>query len=84
MTETLGNDMFINIRDPFQVAVAESLATKYKHIANIEREAEVLKNVLRDTITTLAIQARDMGHAPVAAKFLELREELESIFPKKG
>lgn len=57
------------------------IESKHKHIANIEREAEILKNVLRDTITTLAIQARDMGHAPVATKYLELREELESIFP---
>lgn len=54
------------------------------HIHNIEREAEVVKNVVRDICTTLAIQARDLGHAPVAAKYLELREELESIFPKKG
>ena len=54
-----------------------------QHIANIERESEVLKNVVRDICTTLAMQARDLGHAPLAVKYLELREELESIFPKR-
>ena len=53
------------------------------HIANLERESEVLKNVLRDTIVTLAIQARDLGHASLAEKYLQLREELQSIFPTK-
>jgi hypothetical protein len=53
------------------------------HTTNIEREAEVIKNVLRDTITTLAIQARDLGYAPIAANYLQLRDELEAIFPTK-
>ena len=54
-----------------------------QHITNIERESEVLKNVVRDICTTLSIRARDLGHAALAVKYLELREELESIFPKR-
>jgi len=29
-----------------------------------------------------ALNARDMGHAAVAAKFLELRDEVDAIYPK--
>ena len=53
------------------------------HIANIEREAEVLRNVMYDTCTQMAILARDMGHAGCAEKFMQLREELNSIYPKR-
>jgi len=55
-----------------------------QHISNIERESEVVKNVVRDLCTTLAIQARDLGHASLGAKYLELRDELEAIFPKRS
>ena len=56
---------------------------RFNHLHNIDREAEVIKNVVRDICTTLAIQARDLGHAALAVKYLELREEIESIFPKR-
>lgn len=53
------------------------------HIANIEREAEVFRNVLYDTLTQMTIYVRDMGHAGIAEKFMRLREELNSIYPKR-
>ena len=52
------------------------------HLHNIDRESEVLKNVVRDICTTLAIQARDLGHASLAEKYLDLRDEVDAIFPK--
>lgn len=53
------------------------------HIRNIEREAEVFRNVLYDTLTQSAIFARDLGHAAIAEKYMRLREELNSIYPKR-
>ena len=54
----------------------------FNHFRNIEREAEVVKNVLRAVCLQSALNARDMGHAAVAAKFLELRDEVDAIYPK--
>ena len=56
---------------------------RLNHLHNMERESEVLKNVVRDICTTLSIQARDLGHASLAVKYMDLRDELESIFPKR-
>ncbi len=53
------------------------------HIRNIERETEVIKNVIYDICTTSAVAARDLGHAALANKYLDLREELSAIFPKR-
>ena len=53
------------------------------HIRNLEREAEVLKSVLYAVCQQSAINARDMGHAAIAAKFLDLREEVNAIYPRK-
>ena len=66
----------------FQRGVVRNFIYNGNHITNIEREAEVIKSVMHDLLTSLAIQARDLGHAPSAAKFLELREELSKIYPK--
>jgi hypothetical protein len=60
------------------------------HIANIEREAEVLKNVVRDLCTQnyLLIKAlnynnNDCGLTVLAEKYMELREDVDRIFPRK-
>ena len=60
-----------------------ALVYRRNHLHNIERESEVLKNVVRDICTTLSIQARDLGHAALAVKYIVLRDELEAIFPKE-
>lgn len=52
------------------------------HIRNIERELEVIKNCLFDLVTQDAMFARDNGQLALADKFLRLREELDSIYPK--
>lgn len=51
------------------------------HIANIERELEVIKWSLHKLITEDAIFARNHGHLDIAAKLLEVRSDLDSIFP---
>lgn len=53
------------------------------HIANIEREAEVFKNVLYGTLTQMMLMTRDAGHAGIAEKLMRLRDELNSIYPKR-
>jgi hypothetical protein len=69
----------------------ETIMSTELHIANIEREAEVLKNVVRDLCTQnyLLIKTLNYHNDPVhalddlAKQFLELREDVDRIFPRK-
>lgn len=51
------------------------------HIANIERDLEVIKWSLHKLITEDAVFARNQGHLDLAEKLLKVRSDLDSIFP---
>lgn len=68
------------------------------HIANIEREAEVMKNVIYQLCNTLAIMAENSrcqvsgrydrqwmenSFADLRSKILELRNEIDDIYPRR-